>query len=179
MCVCASQCYMRISLCRAIAYVWCAPSSSQMIVDFSLAALFLHYFYLYSVSCIAAGLLRIAEQFIFEKSEEKTITNITNASESESKSERPNVCVVCVYRACTYTFGLESCANLHNVFQTILESKKKREMKKDVKIIIRIAIRMHVVRNLLMLVYFSHLVFTIFLSNRFNITHFIHNRWHG
>lgn len=43
------------------------PSSSQMIVDFSLASLFLHYFYLYSVSCIAAGLLRIAEQFIFER----------------------------------------------------------------------------------------------------------------
>lgn len=34
----------------------------------SSAALFLHYFYLYSVSCIAAGLLRIQpKQFIFER----------------------------------------------------------------------------------------------------------------
>lgn len=54
---------------------------------------------------------------------------ITNDGERENNSKRTNVCV---YRA-LYVLGLESCANLHNVFQTILESEKKREMKKDVK----------------------------------------------
>lgn len=61
------------------------------------AALLLHYSYLYSVSCIAAGLLRIAEQFVFER-------RIS-----------------------------ESCANLHNVFQTIHESKRKPTIYREKK----------------------------------------------
>lgn len=73
------------------------------------AALFLHYSYLYSVSCIAAGLLRIAEQFV-------------------SKEEYPKAVQISIMYSKQYT-------NQRGNQQYI-------EKKRDVKIIIRIPIRM-------------------------------------
>lgn len=114
---------VRMSLCRTIAYVQCALRHHKWLWIFFSSS---------PSSCIISiciqchvSLLGYYElpNSLFSKERERD----NNTTTTKISSNRERTSCVCVY-------GLESCANLHNIFQTILESNEENEEWRKIKI---------------------------------------------